>query len=76
MFVLDLQKLLDERKMSKYKFSQISGVPKTTILDICSGRSSLENCNAKTVYQIAIALGCSVESLLSASSGGADVSCD
>lgn len=69
---MDLQKLLDERKMTKYRLSQISGVPKTTILDICSGRSSLGNCNAKTVYQIAVALGCSVESLLAEPSAGPD----
>ena len=71
---MDLQRLLDERKMTKYKLSQISGVPKTTILDICSGRSSLENCNAKTVYQIAVALGCSVESLLGDPSAETDES--
>lgn len=71
---MDLQKLLDEQKMTKYRLSQISGVPKTTILDICSGRSSLENCNAKTVYQIAVALGCSVESLLGDPAAGTDES--
>lgn len=61
---MELQTLLDQRNLSKYKLSQLSGVPKTTILDICAGRSSLENCAAKTVYQLAQALGCTVETLL------------
>lgn len=46
----------------------MSGVPKTTILDICSGKSSLENCSAKTVFLIASALNCTVESLLNETS--------
>lgn len=61
---MSLQNLLDARNISKYRLSQISGVPKTTILDICSGKSSLENCSAKTVYNLALALDFSVEDFL------------
>ena len=39
-------------------------MPKTTIIDICSGKSSLDRCTAKTVYQIAQALGCTMEDLM------------
>lgn len=70
---MGLQKLLDERNISKYRLSQLSGIPKTTILDICSGKSSLENCTAKTVYSIASALDCTVESLLIQSSSNISV---
>lgn len=73
---MGLQKLLDERKISKYRLSQLSGVPKTTIIDICSGKSSLENCTAKTVYLVAVALDCTVESLLQLSSGSINESSD
>lgn len=62
---MSLQKILDSRGISMYRLAQLSGVPKTTIIDICSGKSSIENCTAKTVYRIAQALDCSVESLLS-----------
>lgn len=62
-----LQTLLNERRISMYRLSKMSGVPKTTIIDICSGRSSLENCSAKTVYRIAVALDSSVEALISQS---------
>ena len=65
---MGLQKLLDERNISKYRLSQLSGVPKTTIHDICSGNTNLENCTAKTVYLIASALDCTVENLLIQSS--------
>lgn len=63
---MSLQSMLDERKMTRYKLSQMSGVPKTTVIDICSGKSSIEKCSAKTVLQIARALGCSMEALLEA----------
>ena len=61
---MDLQELFNSRNMSKYQLSKISGVPKTTIMDICSGKSSLEKCNAKTIYQIAKALNCSMEDIM------------
>ncbi|WP_077533367.1 helix-turn-helix domain-containing protein [Massiliimalia massiliensis] len=62
---MDLQLLLDTKKISKHHLSKISGVPNTTILDICSGRSSIEKCNAKTVLLLARALGCTMEDIMS-----------
>lgn len=59
-----LQTMLDQRNITKYHLSKISGVPKTTVIDICSGKSSLDRCSAKTVYQIAQALGCTMEELM------------
>lgn len=63
---MTLQAMLDNRNMTKYKLSQLSGVPKTTVIDICSGKSSIEKCSAGTVLRLAKALGCSMESLLEA----------
>ena len=59
-----LQTILDQKKITKYHLSKISGVPKTTVIDICSGKSSIDRCAAKTVYQIAQALGCTMEDLM------------
>ena len=59
-----LQKLLDERAMSKYHLSKISGVPKTTIIDICSGKSEISRCSANTIWQIARALNCTMEEIM------------
>ena len=61
---MDLQSLLDQRKISKYHLSKISGVPKTTIMDICAGRSDIERCSAKTVQQLAAALNCTMEDIM------------
>ena len=59
-----LQIYLKQRKISKYQLSKISGVPKTTITDICSGKSNIERCSAKTVLQLAKALECSMEEIM------------
>ncbi len=65
---MDLQSLLDQRQISKYHLSKISGVPKTTIMDICAGRSDIERCSAKTVQQLARALNCTMEDMMALSS--------
>ena len=59
-----LQTLLDEQNLSMYRLSKISGVPKTTVIDICSGKSNIRNCTAYTVYKIAKTLNCSMEDLM------------
>ncbi len=46
---MTIQSMLREKNMSMYRLSQISGVPKTTVIDICSGKSNIEGCTAKTV---------------------------
>ena len=56
--------MLREKNMSMYRLSQISGVPKTTVIDICSGKSNIEGCTAKTVMQLSLALGCTMEELM------------
>jgi len=61
---MSLQALLESRNISMYRLSKLSGVPKTTIVDICSGKTAIGDCKAKTVHSIASALNVSVESLL------------
>lgn len=61
---MTLQALLDNKKITKYHLSKISGVPKTTIIDMCSGKSSIEKCSAKTIWQIAKALNCPMEDIM------------
>ena len=63
---MSLQTMLNDKNISMYRLSQISGVPKTTVIDICSGKSSIENCNAKTVLQLSRALNCSMEDIMQA----------
>ena len=61
---MTLQMLLDNESITKYQLSKISGVPKTTIIDICSGKSSIQKCSAKTVQMIAKALNRSMEDIM------------
>ena len=61
---MNLQTMLDERNMTMYKLSKLSGVPKTTVIDICSGKSSIDCCNARTVFLLSKALGCTMEDLM------------
>ena len=65
---MNLQTYLDTRNITKYHLSKISGVPKTTIIDICAGRSDIEKCSAKTVHQLAKALDCTMEDIMAMAS--------
>lgn len=62
---MNLQEYIDSRNITKYHLSQISGVPKTTVLDICSGKSSIHKCSAHTVQLLAKALDCTMEYIMS-----------
>ena len=62
---MNLQEYIDSRNITKYQLSQMSGVPRTTIIDICSGKSSMQKCSARTVQQLAIALDCTMEDIMS-----------
>ena len=61
---MNLHTMLNEKNMTMYKLSKVSGVPKTTVIDICSGKSSIAGCNAKTIFLISKALGCTMEDLM------------
>lgn len=62
---MNLQEYIDSRNITKYHLSKISGVPKTTVLDICSGKSAIHKCSARTVQLLAKALGCTMEYIMS-----------
>ncbi|MBD5496570.1 MAG: helix-turn-helix transcriptional regulator [Lachnospiraceae bacterium] len=61
---MNVNELMEQKAFTKYRLSQNSGVPYTTVCDICNGKTKLKNCSAKTVYKIAEALGVSMEFLL------------
>lgn len=56
--------LIEKKKITKYKLSQITQIPYTTINDICNEKTDLKNCSALNVYKIAKALEVTVEELL------------
>ena len=61
---MNLQTMLSEKQMTMYRLSKISGVAKTTVIDICSGKSAIGGCNADTVLRLSRALGCTMEELM------------
>ena len=59
-----LNDLLTEKIMTKYRLAKESGIPQTTITDICSRKARIEKCSADTIYKIAKVLDVSMESLI------------
>lgn len=61
---MNISYLVAENNISKYRLSQETNIPYSTISDICNGKTTLENCNAKTVYELSKFFGVSMEDLL------------
>ena len=61
---MNLNELLGQKNMTKYKLSKTSSVPFATISDISTGKTNIKNCSAETLYKIAQALGVSMEELV------------
>ena len=61
---MTINELLREKKISKYRLSRLSGVPYTTINDICTGKTRIEKCSADTIYKIAKVFSISMEELI------------
>ena len=59
-----IQSLMQKKNMTKYRLSKSSGIPYTTLTDICSGKAQLEKCSAETIYKLSKELGVSMEALL------------
>ena len=57
--------LLIKKNYTVYRLSKESGVPKTTIFDISSGKSNLLDCSGRNLLKISKCLGVSIEDLLS-----------
>ena len=62
---MTLQTLMANRNMNMYRLARASGLPQTTVIDICSGKSTIPSCTARTVQKLSRALGCSMEELMS-----------
>jgi len=64
---MNINEILQQKNITKYKLSKISGVPFTTISEITTGKSKIKNCTSETVYKVAKALDVSMESLIAGS---------
>lgn len=61
---MNLNIIIRQSGMTKYKVAKLSGVPHATLNDLCSGKSRIEKCSAETLYRIAKVLNVSMESLI------------
>ena len=52
-----IQTLMKKQNITKYRLSKNSGIPYTTLTDICSGKTQLEKCSAETIYKLSKELG-------------------
>ena len=59
-----VDKILKTRNLTIYRLSKISGIPKTTLVDLANGTTSLYNASLKTVNKLALSLDVTVEELL------------
>ena len=62
---MDINKIIEQRQITKYRLAKESGVPHATLNDICSGKTNIGKCSAETLYKISKVLNVSMESLLS-----------
>ena len=73
---MTIMELLKEKGLSRYSLSKESGVPWATLSDICSGKTSLNRCNAQTLSKLSAALGLPMEEVLKLKAGPADIATD
>ena len=57
--------LLSEKKTTVYSLSIRSGIPRSTLTDIASGKADILECSGKTLLAISKSLNVSIEYLLS-----------
>lgn len=62
---MNLQELIEKNNYTIYRFSKESKIPKTTLLDLCSGKTSIYKSQAITIKKIADTLGVSMEYVMS-----------
>ena len=55
--------LLTSKNMTKYQLALRSGIPHTTLNDICNGKTQLQKCSAETIYKLAKVLDVPMELL-------------
>lgn len=60
---MTLNEIIIKSGMTKYRVAKISGIPHTTLNDLCNGKTRIEKCSAETLYRLAKNLNVSMESL-------------
>jgi len=61
---MSIQEIIKEKGMSKYSLSKVSGVPWSTLSDICSGKTDLNRCSVKTLSKLSKVLEMPIEEII------------
>lgn len=61
---MDINKVLGEKKLTKYRLSKESGISYSTINDLCSGKTKISKCSGETLYKVSKVLDISMEELV------------
>lgn len=61
---MNINEILFRQGMTKYKLAKVSGVPHTTINDICSEKTRIEKCTVETLFRLSKPLGVTMEELV------------
>ena len=62
---MTITELLDQKEFTIYKLSKVSGISKTTLFDIFSGKSNILDCRLRVILKLSKALGVSINELIS-----------
>lgn len=62
--IMEINKLLREKGLTQYRLSILSGVPHSTLSELCNGKTNIARCSVETIYKLAKALGVSMETLV------------
>lgn len=69
---MNINEIIKEKGVTKYRLAVLSGVPHATLNNICSGQAKIEKCSAETLYKLAQALNVTIEDLIADAVKGAD----
>ena len=61
---MDINIVIERKGISKYMLSKRSGIPHSTLTDICSGKTKIEKCSAETIYKLSHTLEIPMEMLI------------
>lgn len=61
---MNIYDFLKEKGYTIYKLSKDSGISKTTLYDICSGKSNILDCTIRIILKIANTLDCDINDLI------------
>jgi transcriptional regulator with XRE-family HTH domain len=61
---MQINELIAERGITRYRLAKDSRVPHSTLKDICLGKAKIESCSGETLYRLARVLDVSIETLL------------